>query len=158
MNEAEIYATISDYDLMCEALDERRQELNLSCNELDDLAGIASGYVGKCFGGSRTAHLGWKSAFVVARALGLRIVVEIDPDATAATLLTARRRHAKQARPNNLAAKIGGRTLERVLRYLAGLSWNEAQAVLAEARATAAAEREAQAVRNGVKTNGRAAA
>jgi hypothetical protein len=102
-NDCAIYATISDYDLMIEALDERRKELKLSCNELDDLAGIAAGYFAKCAGASQVKHLGWKSAFGVARALGLRLVFEIDPDATAATLAAARQRNANQARPGNFA-------------------------------------------------------
>ncbi len=125
MSEAEIYASISDYELMLEALDERRKELGISCSELDDLAGIAAGYFSKCAGASQVKRLGWKSALLVARALGLRLTLEIDPDATAATLAAARRRNANQARPNNFAARPGKRALQRAMRHINKFSWSD---------------------------------
>lgn len=148
MSEAEIYASISDYGLLIEALDERRKELNLSCNELDDLASIATGYFAKCAGGSRTKTLGWHSVFKVSKRLGLRMVLEIDPAATAATLAVARPRQARQARPNNLAARSGRRTIHRALRHLAlTCSWVEILKIVSAARAAVAAEQAAKTAR-----------
>src|SRR5208282_346724 len=108
-----IYATLFNYDLLIEALDERRKELNISCNELDDRAGIATGYFAKCVG-SRTKTLAWKTVFKVARQLGLRLVFEVDSAATKATLAVARRRNVNQAREGNMAARCSPRARQRV--------------------------------------------
>jgi len=147
MSEAPVtYAVLPDYDLMIEALDERRKELNISCNELDDLADVATGYVAKCFGASRTKRLGWKSTFKIVRQLGLRIVFEIDPDATAATLAVARQRQTNQAREGNFAVPASKRVIDRALRYMATeFSWNEILAAVGKTRATVAAEQAAKA-------------
>ena len=139
------YATVSSYNLLIEALDTRRQELNISCNELDELAGTALGYFGKCAGDSRTKKLGWKSTFPIARRLGLRLVFEIDEAATAETLAEACQRENAHVRTGNHSAPVSDRVVERALRHMATCySWAEIVQAASGARKTIAAEKAAR--------------
>lgn len=135
MNEA--YAVLWSRDAAAEALNERRIELNLSLIELDEAARQAPGTAAKYLGPGGLKSLGVGSLFKLAGALGLRVVLEVDPVATANTLAESRSRNAAQARPDNFSQKCGKRTLTRALNHLAALDWNEALRAVAEARAAA---------------------
>ena len=113
---AELYAVVSDYDLLIEALAERRLELNIDCNELDRVGGLADGYSAKCLGGSQTQRLGWISIFQIVRPLGLRIVLERD-DAIAAEF-EAEQRNGNQALAVGLAVVGRGRARHRFARHV----------------------------------------
>jgi hypothetical protein len=121
-------------------LDARRQELNLSLVELDYAAQHAPGTAGKYLSPEPNKGLGVESFFKLAKALGLEIVLEINPKATESLLERSRPRSANQVRPGNLSQVCGKRTLERALRHLAALDWSETIATVAEARRKMAEE------------------
>jgi hypothetical protein len=60
---------------------QRQDELNIACLTIDEIAGLAQGHYSKITCGLK--GLGLMSVFVVLGALGLRIKIEEDPDATA---------------------------------------------------------------------------
>jgi hypothetical protein len=59
----------------------RQDELNVSCATADQLAGLADGHFSKLTCGSK--GFGFLSLFLILPALGLRIVIEEDPEMTA---------------------------------------------------------------------------
>jgi hypothetical protein len=83
--------------------------------------------------------------FLILPALGLRLSLAVDHDALRQYAGRELERRAQQARPGNLAQVCGRRTLERALRHLAVLPWNEVLATVAEMRAKVAAEQAAKA-------------
>jgi hypothetical protein len=156
MNDADVYGSPQDYDALIAVFVRRAAELGISHAALDDLAGLADGFVSKVFGPSKVKRLGPMSLFVVLPALGLKITLVEDPDALRRYGGRARRRQGRQARMGNFAQAAGKRTMQRALRHLAKFSWNEAQRAVAEARATAAAEaaqKAAIAAEKAAKTN-----
>lgn len=114
---ATLYAVVWNSEALIEALDARRQELGMSMIELDAAAGMAPGSIGKYLGPGRTKGLGAISIFKIASGLGLRLAIEIDPDATAAVLEERRPRRANQSRPNNHASPVSKRILARANRH-----------------------------------------
>jgi hypothetical protein len=107
---------------------------------LAEAASLQPGFVSSALGPSRTRRLGYLSLPMLLAPLGLRLGLIEAPELAARYVREMEKSNSNQARPGNLGARCGSRTIARVLRYLAGLSWNEAQATLAEARAAAAAE------------------
>jgi hypothetical protein len=114
----EIYAVASDRELLIEALDERRKELAMSMIEFDDLAGLAPGASGKYFGPSRTKGLGLHVFLKMLSALGLRLILEVDAEATDYVLTCRRQMVARHAHPANFAQPPGERTIDRVAHFL----------------------------------------
>jgi hypothetical protein len=112
----QLYAVLPSYDLMVEALAERRLERNISCEALDDAARLAAGYSSKALGPSQSARLGWKSLFKIVRPLGLRFVLEVDEEAAAA--LDIAPRHDNQARAGNYARQPSTRVMSRVFKHI----------------------------------------
>jgi hypothetical protein len=113
-----IYAVASDRELLIEALDERRRELSMSMNELDDIAGLAMGATGKYFGPSRVKTLGLHVFLKMIGALGLRLVLEVDGEATDYVLTCRRETVARHAHPGNFAQPLSARVVERVAFFL----------------------------------------
>lgn len=109
--------TVPDYDAMIAVLATRREQRNISFTDLDELAGVATGYSSKALGGSQTAKLGWLSTFLILPALGMRLVLEVDEEAAAMFDKRITPRQANQARPNNYASRAGKRQIQRVFRH-----------------------------------------
>jgi hypothetical protein len=158
------YAVLWNRDAAVEALNERRIELALSLVELDEAAEHSPGTAAKYLGPSQVKGLGVGSLFRIARALGLRIVLEVDHRATAALLEDSRplRRNAKQARAGNFAQKCSRRALVRAFTHISEFSWSDifkavhrakAKAKQAEQAAQKAAEKAKAAKLN--SSNGR---
>jgi hypothetical protein len=74
---------ITDYASLHEALRRRADQLRLSRTTLDSLTGLADGHSSKLLALSHPKILGEKSFGVMLEALGLRLVVEEDPQALA---------------------------------------------------------------------------
>ena len=133
------YAVLWNREAAAEALNERRIDLRLSMIELDETANQAAGTSAKYLSPGQTKCLGVELLFRLAGALGLRVVLKVDPKATAALLEQSRPRRANQVRLENFSQKCGRRTLDRALRHFATeLSWNEVLAAVGQARATTA--------------------
>ena len=140
------YAVLWNREAAAEALNERRIDLRLSMIELDETANQAAGTSAKYLSPGQTKCLGVESLFRLAGALGLRVVLEVDPKATAALLEQSRPRRANQVRLENFSQKCGRRTLDRALRHMAACySWREIIAAASGARATVAAEQATKA-------------
>lgn len=87
------------YDEMVAALIEQRHAVGLSQLEVDERAGLPSGYTGKIECGRR--RLGALSLSLMLQALGLRLAVERDPSI--------------KVRPSDVvSARGGGRTTRRL--------------------------------------------
>ena len=115
----QLYAVLANYDLMIEALNERRIERSISFAELDAAGKLPDGYASKAFGGSQTKRLGWKSLFNIVRPLGLRIVFEIDEEAALEADATMNKRHDSQVRANNYAHPPRMPIMIRVFKHIA---------------------------------------
>jgi hypothetical protein len=72
---------ISSRDDLVAIVRKRQDELNISCETVDQLAGLADRHYSKLT--SKVKGFGFLSTFVVLAALGLRLRVEEDPDAIA---------------------------------------------------------------------------
>jgi len=80
---------ISDYGGLLEAFRERAKELEISREGIDSVAGWADGYAGKLLGGAaakRRKIIGPVSLELMLGALGLKLILVEDPEATARTL------------------------------------------------------------------------
>src|SRR6267142_3990332 len=80
---------ISDYGGLLEAFRERAKELEISREGIDQIAGWADGYTGKLLGGAaakRRKIIGPLSLELMLGALGLKLILIEDPEATARTL------------------------------------------------------------------------
>jgi hypothetical protein len=60
---------------------QRQEELGVSCLTIDEVAGLASGHFSKLT--SQVKGFGFVTTFLVLQALGLRLRIEEDPEATA---------------------------------------------------------------------------
>jgi hypothetical protein len=85
---------ISSRDDLVATVHKRQDELNISCETVDLIAGLADRHYSKLT--SKVKGFGFMSTFVVLKALGLRLRVEEDPDAT------ARLRHRWTPRQGNV--------------------------------------------------------
>jgi hypothetical protein len=72
---------ITSRDEFINIIRKRQDELNVSCLTVDDLADLATGHFSKLT--SKVKGFGFVSSFLVLQALGLRIRIEEDPEATA---------------------------------------------------------------------------
>jgi hypothetical protein len=88
-NNAALGRLISDYRGLLEAFRERAKELEISREGIDEIAGWADGYAGKLLGGAaakRRKIIGPLSLELLLAALGLKLILVEDPEATARTL------------------------------------------------------------------------
>ena len=90
--------TISSYDDLHAALRRRADELKLSRRTIDDLAGLADGYVEKLLGPSQVKKLSVRSLGAILAALGVKLVLVEDPLARAAIDLNEPKRCEYQVR------------------------------------------------------------
>jgi hypothetical protein len=111
-----LYAAAASYEQMIVALARRAGEREVSYSDLDKIANVAAGFVGKAFGPSRTRRLGPLSLFAVVWGLGLRVALVEDPEAAAATADAGLPRRRAQARPGNYARQPSKRIKARVAR------------------------------------------
>jgi hypothetical protein len=72
---------ISSREDIVAVLRQRQADLNISWQTLDALAGLADGHASKL--GCGTKGFGFLTLFLVIPALGLRLVIEEDPEMTA---------------------------------------------------------------------------
>jgi hypothetical protein len=145
----QVYAILSSYQEFVRAVTRRMDERELSHAALEQIAGLASGMVGKACGPSMTKKFGPLTMFNVAWGLGLGIAFVEDPEAAAATADLALPRQSRQARPGNRAQQRPSKhVISRVQRYFAKRS-----AKARMARAKLAAEQAAKT--NGSRGNGR---
>jgi hypothetical protein len=145
MNDSDVYGSPQDYDALIAVFVRRAADLGISHAALDDLAGLADGFIGKALGPSKVKRLGPMSLFAVLPALGLKITLVEDPDALRRYGGRARRRQGRQARMGNFAQRAGKRVVERTTRYLAGCSWSEILKTVSAAKQKIAAEQAAKA-------------
>jgi len=91
---------IRSYSDLLSLLRARRDELGISCETLDRLAGLSSGHAGRLLSG--LSRCGVILYWPLLTALGLRCVIEIDPDAVARLAPRWQRRneaHVRYKRP-----------------------------------------------------------
>jgi hypothetical protein len=74
---------IRDQHQLVEAIRAAKRERGLSCEQLDELAGLSSGYSAKVLGPSRVKGVGVMSLWCLLGALGKAITVTDDPEAIA---------------------------------------------------------------------------
>jgi hypothetical protein len=72
---------VTSRDDFVKIIRKRQDELNVSCLTVDDVAGLASGHFSKLTCGIK--GFGFLTSFPVLQALGLRLRIEEDPEATA---------------------------------------------------------------------------
>jgi hypothetical protein len=72
---------IRDHDELVNLVRRRQEELGVACVTIDQVAGLADGHFSKLTCGIK--RFGPMSIFLVLSALGLRIRIEEDPEATA---------------------------------------------------------------------------
>src|SRR5437868_13877845 len=87
---AKLGRLISDYGGLLEAFRERAKELEISRQGIDSIAGWADGYAGKLLStgeaAKRRKRIGPLSLELMLGALGLKMILVEDPEATARTL------------------------------------------------------------------------
>jgi hypothetical protein len=152
MNDSDVYSP-QDYDALIAVFVRRAANLGLSHAALDDLAGLADGFVSKVFGPSKVKRLGPMSLFALLPALGLKITLVEDPDALRRYGGRARRRHTLQARVGNFAQKCSRRALERGFRHISEFSWSEILKAIHAAKAAAKRAEKAAEKAKAAKTN-----
>lgn len=76
-------AVVKSYDELIETLWRRVEELGLTREALDDVAGFQTGYSGKLLGLAHVRMLGRMSFGTILQALGLMLIVVEDPEALA---------------------------------------------------------------------------
>jgi hypothetical protein len=113
-----IFATLPDYDAMVAAIIQRSAELGVTYGQLDEIAGLSTGYASKALGPSQTRKFGWLTTFLLMPELGLRVALIVDDEALAKRRLAAHEGQPNQARPNNTASPVSKRVLSRVQRHL----------------------------------------
>lgn len=119
-----VYAQPQTYEALVEALKDRAGELGISYADIDLIAGLTSGYAGKCLGPSMVKRLGALTLFLILPALGLRVALVRDDKAAQRSIARVVRRHDNQARVGNNAAPVSDRVVERALRRMAvEFSW-----------------------------------
>jgi hypothetical protein len=74
---------IRNQDQLVAAIRQAKIERNISCERLDELAGVPKGYSSKILGPARPKKLGPMSLWCLLGALGKAIVVADDPEAVA---------------------------------------------------------------------------
>lgn len=114
-----LYAVLWNYQAMIEAFVARREELQISCSDLDAVARLPSGYAGKVLGASQFRRFSMESTLKMAKALGLRVVLEVDTKATERTLARRPVRMERAVRTNNYARQPSIR-IERRVRAILG--------------------------------------
>lgn len=77
-----LYGSAADPVELVEVLRRRKQELQITDQELDRIAGLTSGHSGKLLGAARVKRFGELSLFLMLGALGLRLAVVIDENAS----------------------------------------------------------------------------
>lgn len=78
-----IYAVLWDSEHLIDAFNERRLELGLSMEELDELSGYGNQRrASKYLSPGRTKGLSVDSIFKLLKGMGFRLVLEVDPKAT----------------------------------------------------------------------------
>lgn len=75
--------TCRTYDDLIRGIREHMNAIGMSCNELDAVSGMPTGYAGKVLGPARVRALGPKSFEYFLGALGLVMKLEVDPEAEA---------------------------------------------------------------------------
>jgi hypothetical protein len=77
---------------------QRADQLNVSRQTIDEVAGLTPGHASKLLASAPSRHLGPISLGLILRALGLKLVVVDDPEALAAVRDRLTPRNAKQVR------------------------------------------------------------
>lgn len=114
-------AIVTSYDELIEAIRRRAVERGVSHNQLDELAGLPTGYCGKVLGPSQVKKLGPLSMSVMLQALGLALVVVEDPVSLARVADRHGGRDADQARAANHSSPAGKAMMSRVFKHFAKL-------------------------------------
>jgi hypothetical protein len=105
------------YSEFVELLRSRLDAIDISMDQLDELAGLPRGYAGKVFGGCQTRRLGPITMWPMLQALGLKIHLTEDAELTAKMQSRYGGRQSRQARPNNHASPVSKRLMARVFRH-----------------------------------------
>jgi hypothetical protein len=102
-----ILATATDYASLMEAFRERTAELGITRLEVDEIAGIPSGYAGKLLGSEPIKHVGAKSLGPLLGALALKLVVVEDTEMLPRILRRLLHRSSRAGRPHRRSATSG---------------------------------------------------
>jgi hypothetical protein len=92
-------ATIRSREDLVVAVRSRQEELGISCLTIDEIAGLADGHFSKLT--SQVKGFGFVTTFLVLQALGLRLRIEVDPEATAKLAQRWRPRNDSYVRADN---------------------------------------------------------
>ncbi|MBI3700583.1 MAG: hypothetical protein HY242_09105 [Afipia sp.] len=90
----------SDYSGLVDLLRARKESLGYTCETLDEVAGLPSGYVGKLLGPGMVKKLGHLSLGLMLDALGLRIVLVEDPRLAKKAVLRSQQKSGSRGQAN----------------------------------------------------------
>jgi hypothetical protein len=153
-----VFAACADYNAMVDALVRRADQLGISCNDIDLIAGLASGHAAKIMGPSQVKKAGAGTLFLLAPALGLRLAFLVDEEATHRYRDRYLKRENSQVRRSVFTHPPNERVVQRVLRHLAeSWNWQDILSAVSEARKTLAAERAAKAAKEEAESAAKAA-
>ena len=74
-------AVIHDYDSLHKALRERKAELEITFNTLDEVAGFTSGHASKLLAPRPLKNIGGTTLGLMLQGLGVQLIMEEDPEA-----------------------------------------------------------------------------
>jgi Cobalamin synthesis protein cobW C-terminal domain len=125
---------VSNYDELINVLIARRDELRVSHETIDAIAGWADGMTSKALGPARRKTIGMQSLWLALPALGLRLEVVEDEDATRRMARRWVPRRELWRRVGNSAHKLGVAMIARAAKELGARGACERAAKLAPAR------------------------
>jgi hypothetical protein len=114
----EIIGQFENYDELIARLKERAAAVGLSYLAIDDFAGFSSGYTSAILGGLQKRHLSVSSLLAIARVLGVKSVMVVDPELTRRMQSEYGKRDAAKAHGKRLP-KLGNAQIRRLLRPIA---------------------------------------
>jgi hypothetical protein len=114
----EIVGEYTDYDGLIAGLRERAAAVGLAYLVIDDLAGLSQGHTSALLGATRKRHFSINSLLSVARVLGIKSIMVVDPEVTSRVRAEWGSRDGTRAHARRRPA-LGEATMRRVLKPVA---------------------------------------
>jgi hypothetical protein len=114
----EIIGEYSDYDGLIARLRQRAGDVGLSYLVIDDLAGLSQGHTSALLGATRKRRLSVVSLIAVAKVLGVKSVMMVDPELVAEMSPRWERRDGSKVHSRRLP-KLGATQIRRLLKPIA---------------------------------------